>query len=50
MNQQRSRRFRAAQLAEIERKAEEKVRQELAGKYYYHFHIRPTIYIYIYKL
>ncbi|CAO3646971.1 unnamed protein product [Cunninghamella echinulata] len=31
MNQQRSRRFRAAQLAEIERKAEEKVRQELAA-------------------
>lgn len=32
MNQQRSRRFRAAQLAEIERQAEARVREELAGK------------------
>lgn len=31
MNQQRSRRFRAAQLAQAEREAEEKVFNELAG-------------------
>lgn len=32
MNQQRSRRFRAAQLAEAEREAEAKVEKELKGK------------------
>lgn len=31
MNQQRSRRFRAAQLAQIEQEANERVAQELAG-------------------
>ena len=31
MNQQRSRRFRAAQLAQIEQEANERVSQELAG-------------------
>ena len=31
MNQQRSRRFRAAQLAEAEREAEDKVAKELKG-------------------
>jgi 5'-3' exonuclease len=31
MNQQRSRRFRAAQLADIEKQAADKVRTDLAG-------------------
>lgn len=41
MNQQRSRRFRAAQLAQIERDASERVAYELAGRNYFfgHFNI-----------
>lgn len=41
MNQQRSRRFRAAQLAQIERDASERVAYELAGRncFFDHFNI-----------